>query len=572
MCAGTLHYDVKGLAANTNMAARGRRHESAASLRSGPRQPGNAADKRACNGVEVAMKVPTPVRKTSLFLLIFCTGAAAAAGQTPKPADGQAVRANPPDAKKARVVRPPEIESLVAEAYYLPPEFAADALIRIAQSNRVADRRWKKELLESAFGLAAKAQEPVRLKSAAVGGYSVDTTAGYASYAFERRLDALSLRARAAREMLKVDKRRARELFGEIPPAPPLPPRRCEDALVYDVSDFYETLGAVAAEAFAAEEVEQGAQVRFVLPYIEAVSAHAQVAPALRVVAALKPTPVESLTLAGALARALEKIDADDRSFSYELTRGAMLSEAAQVAQALESREIPAGKLLAALRQYVRKNLRGDRCADSAVADERALAHLVKQANALFFKDDPLAPDDLKPYRVLGAAEIYEYWKSPEAARLHDLVKDLRFGFGPELRAVRAEGAGDDRPLTEAERQTPAWQQQLGQFLNKLESWDRTKERSEADYFHQRQVLYMALMELAPPGAARDLIVRSWVGSLEDRGLEGLSRIQWYLYADHLLRIARDAPPADRAGIFEAAVNSKNPTLALYAKMARLRI
>lgn len=511
-----------------------------------------------------------------LFLVLFLVLAlpSSIAGQTAKPKGSSATRVKSVrDGKRAnRPIRPVEIENLVGEAYYAPAEFAADALIHIAGSNRVTDKQWKKELLEAAFRFAAEAQQPVQRKSAVVGNYSVDTDAGYLSHAFERKLDALSLRSRVVRAMLAIDKRRTRDMFSEISPKLSLSPLSCEDALVYDVTDFYDILRLVAQETFTPVEIEQSAQVRFVLPYVEAISAHTQVVPMLKVISSLKSNQAESLTLIHAFTQALKKIDDDNRSFSYELVRGGMLREVNQIAQTLERQEISTKELLATYRDYLRKNLKSARCADGAISDERTLSYYLKESNALFFNNDPLTADDVKPTEILGKAKVYEYWKSPNAERLLTLAKALRFGSKINVPTTEEDQGDDDKPLTEAEKQTPAWQEQLAQLLNEFEDWDRKEERSEMDYFHQKQVLYMGLLEITPSGLGRDLILRSWIASLDERSIENISRVEWFLYVDQLLRRLRDLPAEERAKMLEAIISSKNPALVLHAKLLQLHI
>src|SRR5256885_8609696 len=58
------------------------------------------------------------------------------------------------------------LEAVAATAVSLPPELAADALIRIASSPRVADLEWKRELLTEAFFRAYSAHEPYRQATA----------------------------------------------------------------------------------------------------------------------------------------------------------------------------------------------------------------------------------------------------------------------------------------------------------------------------------------------------------------------------------------------------------------------
>src|SRR3954468_21037342 len=53
------------------------------------------------------------------------------------------------------------IESLVADAAIIPPEFSADALIRISSLPKV-DGAWRRELLEDAYMRAYAAPEQYR--------------------------------------------------------------------------------------------------------------------------------------------------------------------------------------------------------------------------------------------------------------------------------------------------------------------------------------------------------------------------------------------------------------------------
>jgi hypothetical protein len=120
--------------------------------------------------------------------------------------------------------RPIEVENLVNAANAAPPEFGADALIRIVASGRVTSQTWKKEILEKAFFLAANSQQPFRRTSIYFPHSSTDTLQGFLSAAYTFKLDALSLRVRIIKAMLPLDKERARQLFESISPKLPLPP------------------------------------------------------------------------------------------------------------------------------------------------------------------------------------------------------------------------------------------------------------------------------------------------------------------------------------------------------------
>ncbi len=162
------------------------------------------------------------------LLLILGIGANPARGQTnqgqpPQKANGKEQKEEVAEKKRPRL--PTEIEALIEDARIAPGEFAADALLRIVESGRVTDRDWRRDLSEEAFRLAANAQQQMRRTYLA--GSNVDTRTGYLSMAFDLKLDALSLRCRAVRAMLGVDKQKARELFSEIPKPEP-PPVTCQ--------------------------------------------------------------------------------------------------------------------------------------------------------------------------------------------------------------------------------------------------------------------------------------------------------------------------------------------------------
>src|SRR5581483_2775490 len=164
-------------------------------------------------------------------------------------------QAEPPQ----RPALPKNIQELVDRARSVPPEFAADVLLRLAESDLVKDADAKRDLIEEAFRRAAGAQEPVKRLSLRPGGG--DTRVSFQARAFAQDLDGLTLQSRAVIDMVKVDKAKAREMFRQIP-VPHVPKLNCADMLVYDVSAFYEALGEVAGNTFSAKERAEEAHVK----------------------------------------------------------------------------------------------------------------------------------------------------------------------------------------------------------------------------------------------------------------------------------------------------------------------
>src|SRR5690349_19792924 len=87
-------------------------------------------------------------------------------------------------------------KQLAEAGHALEPEFAAAALLRIADWRELRDREYRVALFEDAFRLAASAQNPLRLRYL---GAAQDPLASILDRAYQRGLDTLSLQARAIR-------------------------------------------------------------------------------------------------------------------------------------------------------------------------------------------------------------------------------------------------------------------------------------------------------------------------------------------------------------------------------------
>src|SRR5215471_1137040 len=131
---------------------------------------------------------------------------------------------------RKRRLQYPDLVKVPDLAQSAPPELAADVLLRVAASARNQDRAWKIELLEDASQMAALARQPNRQKI--IASRAVDRSrAEILSLAFDQRLDRLSLQGRIVRQMFKLDKAKALDMFQRTT-WPSLRRRECRDALV----------------------------------------------------------------------------------------------------------------------------------------------------------------------------------------------------------------------------------------------------------------------------------------------------------------------------------------------------
>ena len=188
---------------------------------------------------------------------------------------------------------PPELDHVVQLANAAPPEFAADALLRVAAITTI-DRRLRMELIDKAFHLAPGAQFHTPMT---IVEQVPDTSAGMAGAAAKLYLDTLSLQCRAIYAMLQLDKPAARRLFLEMN-QPSVDAPACDQPLVEDVAPLYEVLAAVANSTFTEQERKKEEHINLVMSNIARATSPLQITPLQRMVASLSITPEQREMLA----------------------------------------------------------------------------------------------------------------------------------------------------------------------------------------------------------------------------------------------------------------------------------
>src|SRR5579872_7410117 len=77
---------------------------------------------------------------------------------------------------------PVVLQSLVDLSHAAPPEFGADALLRLVESGKIGNREARHDLIVDAFNLAVSAKFPLRKRHLA--GTTLDSRAGSLSQAY----------------------------------------------------------------------------------------------------------------------------------------------------------------------------------------------------------------------------------------------------------------------------------------------------------------------------------------------------------------------------------------------------
>lgn len=453
--------------------------------------------------------------------------------------------------------RSPEIENLISIARTTPPEFAIDALIRIAASDKV-DATWKQEILEEAFVLTANVQNPLRLRAIALPATSADTRAYYLSSAFDLRLDRLSLRSRIVNQMSSIDKNRALRMLNQIPSRLLFKEVSCGDWMSYDVSYFYQTLQTISETAFDRKKIQQGERVQFILPYVEGMTSPVQVGPITRLLVGTKLTFKELLILDQAFVSALKKIDGDDRSFSVSLNEDRTVHDVLKLIELFRAEKSSYSELLNAVHDYLGRHLTGVRCQDNASHIRTELPVAIKEANYLF-PTHPFLLEDVQPARIEASPKVESYFESKESAELLLALQRLNYD-------------DNDEKIDEETRTTIQWQQRVLDLLRMLETWNGKDTSFDEDVFNQKSVIYLSLISMTPSGTAADQILASYIKLLSQDEALNESRIIWMLHANRLLRLISEKRGAERAGLLQHLNYSKSSVLQLYGELIAARL
>ena len=438
-----------------------------------------------------------------------------------------------------------EIRELVRLARNLPPDFAADALIRLAGSPRIRDNEWRRELIDDAFGRAYGAQVPYARASTL--GVPPDSRQGAELFSYTTTLTRLTLQVRAAQMMLALDQEHARDLFEAIELN--LTPTPCSDALVPAVDEYYSAVSLFARTSFNDNRADA---IRFLELYLWRAHLPSEMPAVARAVLRFMPRRDEASYLEGVIRWILNKSDRDARGFS--ISDLDIVSRMAALQKADHDLGVIGSHLMQALREYLITQLKGPRCGDSLT--ELLMPASFNAARALVNAEtdvDPIDAAAMRPSQMLDVARIDLYWRTLDARYLHEGVLRLH---GP-----------DRMPLPMKVRRTKDWREDAERLLVDLEEWQGFHEAVEGDYFYQKAVVFTQLLDLMPPSSVRAHALRAFVDFLRHTDLNRERRALWFAF---VLRLGETASGESRDEILTALENSHHPVLTVYARMQRM--
>jgi len=436
----------------------------------------------------------------------------------------------PAEAFKRRRLEYPELTQIVDFAQSAPAEFAARALLRVARSPGLRDNVWKRELLDQAFQTAGAARNPVS-RRIRIGKTADGSRERRIDEAADLGLDRLTLQTEAVKAMVTLDPKHARDLFLLIPQ--PVPARlRCEDALVEDPSSYFAAATEIAATAFTPEERRRNDVALFLNERVQRMASPVELAPAIRMIAlsSSRMTAAQSKLLISSLAAAIQRMEGDDRSFSYSLP-----------GVSKEMASLTGSEVNEAYRQFLVKNLTGPRCADSDYSQISA----------------GLGLQDVKPSKLDAKATLTYPGKSAEEGLLRTKLMSLQFGQGHAA-------------LTDAQKNTAEWREQFSDLLHDIEAIKPASGESEAVFYFRKGAALDALLIISPGGETRDRILQEYIAFLKASNLQQESLIEWFSMVESLVDQTRSMNAAECKKMLDALEASGHTVLSLYARIEKM--
>lgn len=436
---------------------------------------------------------------------------------------------------------------LIRDAESLPPEFAADIVMQVAENGASLTASQKTGALKKAFDEAAQDQDGVSHRP---WGTNVEETSEglHALALFIGRLDRISQQSRAVQDMAEIDPKLARVELGMIA-LPRLDPIPCQATWSYFPDAYYEAVARVMETAFSPKEISSGQRGEFLTSVVNGVVSHSQLPPVARLIAAPDLSGAELAAVISPYIYALDRLRGDAHSFYWTASRHSVDEFAALVAR-LDKQGIGALPLIASYRRYLVANFKTTPCSPLEAPDNGKLPLALQEFNDKFSNRlqaaglTVITHDEIKieakegPPTESGPSR----WDSKEYS---DLLLSLQ-------------------ELPDMPREDPSIEAKYQEYLLRLNGWSNQSE-PETEFFHQKSMFYSGVIERLGHSVMRTNVLLDFVKFLELNSYQQVSKVDWFFYARRLLDISTQ--PAERSDVINALISSGDPVLNLYGRL-----
>lgn len=438
-----------------------------------------------------------------------------------------------------------DVDRLSAFAAQMPPEIGADLLLRLADSPGGSGKQ-QRILIQHALAYASRAVYPVRITLTPSVTQRSDSDVGMLHIALTDGIDALSLRSRAVRQLLKLSPKSAWEAFDSI--SPQIPAGTCDAAFGYDAGHYWQTIRALYESMSVRDAKERERAALFLEGALRRCASGAELSAAASTLVDIKAGSEEMQRFVLAYSSAMNAIQLDARSFEHLAIQGTF--DALKILADKADGTTTGITLLRAVRSFLVRHLSRPLCAEArrdladaaAGREARNVARFVVAFNNTFASDvdETLARLDLSGVGEAinpGTGKVFEFWTTPRLAAMMRQVRVLRYGTPSQQK----EYLPTRKYLPLEERNSATWQRDLTDLLKQLDDSVREDGVSEKAHFHQMALVYTALLATVPPGGPRRAILARFATFLHGSSVRSESPPEWRLHVLELVKRSRES-------------------------------
>jgi hypothetical protein len=436
---------------------------------------------------------------------------------------------------------------LIHDAESLPPEFAADIVLQVVETDTSLTVSQKIKALKNAFDSAAQAQDEVLRRP---WGTSVEETSeGLHAIALSLgQLDRISQQSRAVQDMARIDPKLARAKLEAIA-LPRFDPPTCYATWLYMPDAFYEAVARVMAAGFSPEEISSGQRGEFLRSVVSRSVSHSQLPPLTRLITTSDLSGAELANVISSYIYFLDGLRGDAHSFYATATRQSVDEFAALVAR-LDRQGVAGLPLITSFRRYLVANFKSTPCTPFKAQDTGKLPLALQEFNDKFSTrlmaagSAAITADEIKnDAKDISTVESEPpRWNSKESS-------DLLFSL---------------QGLPDMPREVPSIKAKYQDYLLHLNGWSNQSE-TEIEFFHQKSLFYLGVIERLGPSALRTSVLMDFVKFLEQNSYQQVSKVDWFVYSRRLFDISTQ--PAERSEVINALISSGDPVLNLYGRL-----
>jgi hypothetical protein len=123
--------------------------------------------------------------------------------------------------------------------------------------------------------------------------------------------------------------------------------------------------------------------------------------------------------------------------------------------------------------------------------------------------------------------------------------------------------------LTDADKNTRHWRDELASYLGEIEALKADSPESEVDLYQVKTEALGGLLVAVPQGEDRDRIRTLYVATLAASPVQQQNPTRWFATVSQLLDSAGPNGAVERSKLLDAFESTGNPALVLYATLER---